>query len=90
MSLSIKKKPGLYRKYSVRRLKDKTRKHEYCEYFVLDWSHDKFAPVAALAYASACESEFPELAADLRIRASRAALTASAALAATDQPKEKP
>ncbi len=44
-------------------------KHEHCEYFVLDWVHDPFAIPAALAYAAACEEEYPVLAADLRRRA---------------------
>ena len=66
MSLPRKPGPGIYRKYSVKRLGDKAKKHAKCEYFVLDWKHDPFAVPAALAYASACETEYPELAADLR------------------------
>jgi hypothetical protein len=65
--------PGLYRKFTVTRTDGSSGhwgKHERCDYFVLDWVHDKFAPVAALAYADACQSEYPELAADLRKRAS--------------------
>ena len=41
-------------------------KHERCAYFVLDWHHDPFAVPAALAYATACEAKYPELADDLR------------------------
>jgi len=41
-------------------------KHEECFCFVLDLEHDKFARPAMEAYAAACESEYPPLAADLR------------------------
>lgn len=64
--------PGLYRKFVVERADGSSRtggKHEYCDYFVLDWVHDKFARAAALAYADACEAEYPQLARDLRDRA---------------------
>jgi hypothetical protein len=60
---------GVYGKFHVARTDGSSRpggKHEHCEYFVLDWKHDKFAVPAATAYAIACESEFPELARDLR------------------------
>lgn len=59
---------GVYRKYSVQRLNDPTGKHRECTYFVLDEVHDKFAGPALRAYADACESEFPDLARDLRAR----------------------
>ena len=62
------KKLGLYRKYKVERLNDPTGKHDDCDYFVLDMNHDKFAKAAVLAYADECESEFADLARDLRIR----------------------
>jgi hypothetical protein len=68
---------GLYSKFRVFR-RDESPKHESCEYFVLDWMHDKFAPIAAMAYADACEAEYPELARDLRNRAR---------LSARDMPK---
>lgn len=64
--------PGIYFKFWVRRTDGSSQpggKHEECEYFVLDWEHDKFAPFAARAYAAACEQEYPELAKDLRRRA---------------------
>lgn len=67
--------PGIYHKFWVRRTDGSSEdgeKHAECEYFVLDWEHDKFAPTAALAYADACEPEYPELAADLRLRAKAA------------------
>ncbi len=57
---------GVYKKYNVERLNDPEGKHDNCEYFVLDLVHDKFAKPALLAYADACEEEYPELAAELR------------------------
>lgn len=63
---------GLYRKYYVKRIGD-TGKHDDCDYFVLDLSHDKFAMVALTAYVDACCEEFPELAKDLRQRIATAA-----------------
>jgi len=66
---------GLYRKFVVERTNGSSGpggKHEHCDYFVLDWMHDKFAIPAALAYAKACEAEYPELARDLRDRAGAA------------------
>lgn len=65
------KAKGLYEKYLVMRHDGSSRdggKHHGCDYFVLDWTHDRFAIPAALAYADACEAEFPELARDLRAR----------------------
>ncbi|MES2341661.1 MAG: hypothetical protein V4597_08285 [Pseudomonadota bacterium] len=41
-------------------------KHDGCNYFVLDVTHDKHADAALRAYADSCESEYPLLAADLR------------------------
>ena len=61
---------GLHRKYSVRRLGPTERKHEGCEFFVLDWHHDKFAVPAIRAYADACAKEYPVLAEQLRTLAS--------------------
>lgn len=43
-------------------------KHAGCEYFVLDLRHDKFSVPALLAYADACEAEYPQLAAGIRAR----------------------
>lgn len=60
---------GLYNKFVVRRTDgtdDIGGKHYGCEYFVLDRTHDKFAAAALRAYADACESEYPLLAADIR------------------------
>lgn len=62
------KTKGLYRKFSVHRTDDPAGlgKHSDCDYFVLDMTHDVFAPAALRAYADACEAEYPLLAADLR------------------------
>lgn len=64
--------PGIYRKFTVMRTDGSSEpghKHEHCHYFVLDWIHDRYAVPAALAYAAACEAEYPELARDLRFQA---------------------
>ena len=66
---------GLYRKFRVSRREDLEGKHDDCEYFVLDLVHDRFADAALLAYAKACETEYPMLAADLRMRAAGLALS---------------
>jgi hypothetical protein len=63
---------GIYRKYYVERLNDPAGKHAACEYFVLDWQHDPYTIPAVLAYADACEDQYPELAAGLRAKAKRA------------------
>lgn len=66
---------GLYMKFWVRRTDGSSRpkgKHEACDYFVLDWEHDRYAVAAAEAYAVACEAEYPDLARDLRARACEA------------------
>jgi len=57
---------GLYPKYHVERVHDPKGKHKECFYFVLDVKHDKFADAAILAYAEACEKEYPDLAGDLK------------------------
>lgn len=59
---------GLYRKFHVYRAdgsSDPGGKHEHCEYFVLDLTHDKHAIPALRAYAESCKEEYPELAYDL-------------------------
>lgn len=59
-------------KYRVERTDGSTKpggKHAACEYYVLDFQHDKFAKPALVAYADACAAEFPLLAADLRKKA---------------------
>lgn len=63
------KTQGLYKKFHVERTDGTSapgEKHEDCDYFVLDLIHDPFAAAAIAAYADACASEFPLLAADLR------------------------
>lgn len=60
---------GLFRKFDVRRVDGSDLpggKHHGCRYFVLDVDHDQHAHAALTAYAAACESSHPELAADLR------------------------
>ncbi len=64
------KKHGLYRKYRVQRLGDREKKHRDCEYYVLDLVHDRHAPAALDAYAGSCAAEYPQLAKDLRAKAS--------------------
>ena len=59
---------GLYKKFSVSRNDGKSEpgeKHENCQYFVLDITHDHFAIPALKAYAKACAMEYPLLARDL-------------------------
>ena len=40
-------------------------KHDGCDYFVLDLTHDDFAITAIEAYAQACVEDYPQLAKDL-------------------------
>lgn len=70
----VKKEPthevkGLNRnKYLVRRTDQKDAPggtHEGAEYFVLDLTHDPFAPVAMLMYAAACQLQYPDLTEDI-------------------------
>lgn len=71
---------GLYNKFSVRRndgLSMKGAKHEGCEYFVLDLTHDAHAKAALLAYANSCATEYPLLAADLRAKFPQPVVTGS-------------
>jgi hypothetical protein len=76
--MDIDAKRGLItRKYKIERTDGSTGeggKHEQCDYFVLDLVHDRFARPALLAYADACEAEYPLLARDLRTRASQIAV----------------
>lgn len=59
---------GLYNKFIVSRV-DGSKKHEHCDYFVLDLVHDKHARLALHAYADSCRKEYPRLAEDLTKRA---------------------
>lgn len=59
---------GLYGKFHVQRTDGQSapgEKHDSCDYFVLDITHDPFALPALKAYADACRAEFPALATDL-------------------------
>jgi hypothetical protein len=63
---------GLYRKYDVRRSDGSSapgRKHEHCQYYVLDLSHDRHAFAALVAYSRSCASDFPLLSRDLQATA---------------------
>lgn len=68
--MNINRKDGkLYHKFNVERTDGRSapgQDHHGCDYFVLDLTHDKFSRAALLAYAGACEAEFPMLAADIR------------------------
>lgn len=55
---------GLYEKYRIERVVP-SEKHAECRYYVLDLSHDAFAPAALRAYAAECRAEYPLLARDL-------------------------
>ena len=64
-----KKDIGLYNKYIVYRGDGADRlgeKHDGCDYFVLDITHDPHALPALIAYADSCEQDYPLLAQDLR------------------------
>lgn len=63
---------GLYQKFNVSRTDGSSaagEKHDGCEYFVLDVTHDPFAKAALLAYAEACKGEYPLLYHDVRAMA---------------------
>jgi hypothetical protein len=70
---ATKKALGIYNKYAVYRNDREDRpgyKHEGCEYFVLDMTHDPFAVPALRAYADACMKEgYIPLAGELRHKA---------------------
>lgn len=69
---------GLYRKFEVRRTDGSDfpgGKHNGCDYFVLDMTHDPHAKAAAAAYADSAEMDYPDLAADMRGRYGLATLT---------------
>lgn len=62
---------GLYRKYEVLRTDGSDGpggKHERCEYFVLDVTHDPHAAAALNAYQQSVAATHPALAADMRER----------------------
>ncbi len=66
--MSDDKDRGLYGKFYVERLDGKSvlgEKHDKCEYFVLDLTHDKHAKAAIRAYSISCGNEYPQLSHDL-------------------------
>ena len=65
------KTKGIYNKFYVERTDGQSAmgcKHDGCDYFVLDLTHDKHAPAAIQAYANSCRSEYPALASDLNAK----------------------
>lgn len=63
-----KQDKGIYEKFTVRRTDGKDapgEKHEGCDYFVLDLTHDPHAYTAIKAYAMSCKEAYPALAVDL-------------------------
>lgn len=59
---------GMYEKFRVERADGKSapgEKHDGCEYFVLDVTHDPHALPALAAYAQSCRAEYPMLASDI-------------------------
>lgn len=59
---------GLFNKFTVVRNDGSSshgKKHDGCEYFVLDVDHDPYSKAAVLAYAEACKETHPLLSADL-------------------------
>lgn len=63
--MSTQPRPGLYRKFEVRRVVGEDKSGE--EYFVLSPSHDPPARVALLVYAEECQKlGLVELAEDIR------------------------
>lgn len=59
---------GLYEKFHVVRVDSQSlagQKHDGCDYFVLDLTHDPHAKAALMAYAESCQLDYPLLADDL-------------------------
>lgn len=59
---------GFYDKFRIERTDGASAhgmKHEGCEYFILDLTHDPFVWPTLRAYADVCYEEYPLLAADL-------------------------
>lgn len=76
--MSNDKDRGLYDKFRVERVDGKHKpgeRHHGCRYFVLDIDHDEHAPDALYAYADSCETDYPNLARDLRSLGDRAVVT---------------
>lgn len=69
MNLKDDTERGLYGKFYVKRLdgsSEQGARHDGCEYFVLDLTHDPFAWEALRAYSNQCNARYPLLARDLR------------------------
>jgi hypothetical protein len=67
-----KENAGLFHKFNIERTDGKSapgQKHDGCDYFVLDLTHDPFAIPALTAYAGACEAKYPRLFYDLKRKA---------------------
>ena len=65
------KSRGIYNKFYVERTDGQSalgEKHDGCDYFVLDVTHDPFAQAALAAYADACAADYPKLASGLRAK----------------------
>jgi hypothetical protein len=59
---------GIFKKFHVARTDGSDLeggKHADCQYFVIDITHDKYAPAAMQAYALACGLTHPQLAKDI-------------------------
>ena len=59
---------GFFEEFNVSRTDGTSapgEKHDGCQYFVLDLTHDPYALVAIAAYSKMCEKEYPKLAQDL-------------------------
>lgn len=64
---------GIYHKFDVTRTDGQSApggKHDKCEYFVLDLTHDPYALSAVRAYATACKKEYPVLSKELETKIS--------------------
>lgn len=72
--MTDKRRTGLYNKFEIRHTDGTDApglKHDGCEYFVLDATHDPHAKAALLAYAESCGNEYPMLAWDVKKMAER-------------------
>ena len=59
---------GVYEKFIVHRRDGRSlegEKHDGCEYFVLDLTHDRHCVEALRSYAESCRTDFPLLSRDL-------------------------
>lgn len=62
---------GLYAKFHVERTDGTSqpgRKHDGCDYYVLDLTHDPHALQALIAYELSCRADYPRLADDLAVK----------------------